>query len=164
MAMDIKKIRWLREKLRQLEREIDGCFRPEGSCCGLTLPQCHTLIEVGYGGEVSLIDLATILGLDPSTLSRTVNGLVLLGLINRNTDEKDRRCVAISLTEQGKKVFDEIESIFNRYYSAVLGLIPEEKKDGVVESIALFADAVKKYNDYEECCQDEPPGCGAQAK
>lgn len=158
--MDIQRVRWLREKLRQLEREIDGCFTSEGSCCGLTLSQCHTLIEVGYRGEVSLIDLATTLGLDPSTLSRTVNGLVLLGLINRLTNEKDRRCVAISLTEQGKKVFDEIEAIYNRYYSGVLEIIPENKKDGVVESIALFADAVKKYNDSDECCEDEPSRCG----
>jgi len=162
--MDIQKIRWLREKLRQLEREMDGCFRPEGNCCGLTLSQCHTLLEVGNRGEVSLIDLATTLGLDPSTLSRTVNGLVLVGLINRLTDEKDRRCVAISLTEQGKKVFDQIEAIFNRYYSGVLGIIPEAKKDGVVESIALFADAVKKYNGSDECCQNEPPGCGDRSE
>lgn len=162
--MDMQKIRWLREKLRQLEREMDGCFRPEGSCCGLTLSQCHTLLEVGNKGEVSLIDLATTLGLDPSTLSRTVNGLVLVGLINRLTNEKDRRCVAISLTEQGKKVFDEIEAIFNRYYSGVLRIIPEDKKDAAVENIALFADAVKKYNDSDECCEDEQSRCGGRAE
>ncbi len=158
--MDIQKIRWLREKLRQLERAIDGCFRAEGGCCGLTLSQCHTLIEVGYKGEVSLIDLATTLSLDPSTLSRTVNGLVLVGLISRLTNEKDRRYVVISLTGQGKKVFEEIEAIFNRYYSGVLGLIPDDKKDPVVDSIALFADAVKKYNDSDEGCKNEPSGCG----
>ncbi|MBM3284970.1 MAG: MarR family transcriptional regulator [Candidatus Aminicenantes bacterium] len=162
--MDIERIRRLREKLRQLERAMDGCFRAEGGCCGLTLSQCHTLLEVGYRGEVSLIDLATTLGLDPSNLSRTVNGLVLLGLINRMTSEKDRRYVAISLTGQGKKVFDEIESIFSRYYSGVLGLIPDDKKDVVVESIALFADAVREFNDANEGCNDKSSGCGGRTE
>jgi len=156
------RIRRLREKLRQLERALDGCFRAEGGCCGLTLSQCHALLEVGYRGEVSLIDLAAVLGLDSSTLSRTVNGLVLIGLVNRLTNEKDRRYVAISLTGQGKKVFDEIEGIFNRTYSGVLGLIPEDKQDAVVESIALFADAVRDFNDANEGCEDKPSGCGGR--
>ena len=78
--MDIKKIRLLREKLRQLERELDDRFRSDSGCCGLTLAQCHTLLEIGNKGEISLVELASRLSLDTSTLSRTINGLVILGL------------------------------------------------------------------------------------
>lgn len=149
--MDLERIRYLREKLRILEREMDGCFRSEGSCCGLTFSQCHALLEVGSKGEISLAELADSLNLDPSTLSRTVNGLVLLGLMNRLTNEKDRRRVDIYLTEQGKKVLAEIESIFNGYYSRVMELIPEEKREAVIECIGLFAEAVKKLNATDGC-------------
>ncbi len=151
--MDIQRIRFLREKLRQLEREISSPFRPDAGCCGLTLAQCHTLLEVGYRKEVSLIELAGSIGLDASTLSRTIQGLVVLGLVNRLADEKDRRCVAISLTEHGRRVFTEIESTFNDYFDGILELIPVDQREAMVDTIGLFCDKVQEFNQSSECCK-----------
>ncbi|HUU38008.1 MAG TPA: MarR family transcriptional regulator [Candidatus Desulfaltia sp.] len=152
--MDIQKIRLLREKLRQLERETSSHFKPETGCCGLTLTQCHALLEVGYKGEISLVELAASIGLDASTLSRTIQGLVMLGLVNRLTNEKDRRCVAISLTEQGSRVFTEIEATFNDYFGRVLELVPVEKRETMIDSIGAFSDVVRKLNESSGCCRD----------
>jgi hypothetical protein len=52
--MNDKDIRFFRERLRLLERETIRPFDGEAACCGLTLSQCHTLLEVGTRGEVSL--------------------------------------------------------------------------------------------------------------
>ena len=84
--MEIEKIRFLRQKLRVLEREMNDPFGRDAGCCGLTLAQCHTLLEVGYRGEVSLVDLASSFGLDTSTLSRMIQGLVVPGLVSRLTN------------------------------------------------------------------------------
>jgi len=151
--MDTQKIRFLREKLRLMEREMNDPFGRDTGCCGLTLAQCHTLLEVGYKGQVSLVDLASSFGLDTSTLSRMIQGLVVLGLVNRLTNEKDRRYVAISLTEQGRKLFDEIEITFNTYFAQVLELIPSERQDSVVECVGLFSDAVREHNASARCCE-----------
>lgn len=150
--MDIQKIRFLREKLRLMEREINDPFGRDAGCCGLTLAQCHTLLEVGIKGEVSLVDLAASFDLDTSTLSRMIQGLVVLGLVSRLTNEKDRRYVSISLTEQGRQLFDQIEARFNTYFAQVLELIPTEKQTAVVECIGLFSDAVRKHNESARCC------------
>jgi DNA-binding MarR family transcriptional regulator len=152
--MDTQRIKLLREKLRQLEREISSPFKPETGCCGLTLAQCHTLLEVGQGQEVSLVELSASLSLDVSTLSRTIQGLVTLGLVNRLVNEKDRRCVAISLSEQGRRLFTEIETTFNDYFGRVLELIPGEKREAVIDGIGLFSDAVRQYNESSGCCAD----------
>jgi len=151
--MDIQKIRFLREKLRLMEREMNDPFGRDAGCCGLTLAQCHTLLEVGYREEVSLVELAASFGLDTSTLSRMIQGLVVLGLVSRLTNEKDRRYVTISLTEEGRKLFDKIETMFNDYFARVLELIPSKKKDAVIESIGLFSDAVRKHNESSRCCE-----------
>jgi len=151
--MDIQKIRFLREKLRLIERQMNDPFSRDAGCCGLTLAQCHTLLEVGHKKEVSLVDLASSFGLDTSTLSRMIQGLVVLGLVSRLTNEKDRRYVAISLTDQGRKLFDQIEATFNTYFAKVLELIPSEKQDAVVDGIGLFSDAVKKHNESARCCE-----------
>lgn len=122
-----EKIKLFRQKIRQLQIELNECFRNQGECCGLTLAQCHTLTEIGYRQPVALVTLASGLGLDPSTLSRSINGLVLLGLVNRSIEEKDRRYVVISLTDQGKQVFSRIENLFNTYFSRILELIRLKK-------------------------------------
>lgn len=150
--MEIQEIRRLREKLRQLEREMISPFKPDTGCCGLTLAQCHTLLEVGYRKEVSLVELSASSGLDASTLSRTIHGLVTLGLVSRLADEKDRRYIVISLTEQGGRVFTEIETTFNDFFGSVLDLIPVEKREAVVDGVAAFSDAVKKRNESSGCC------------
>jgi len=150
-TMNVEKIRFLREKLRILERESGGVFEENVDCCGLTAAQCHTLLEIGNRGPVSLVDLAQFIGVDTSTLSRTIQGLVMLGLVNRQINEKDRRYVTISLTEQGRKIFDQIEERYNGYIARVLDLLPADKQANVVDSIGAFADALLKLKKTEGC-------------
>jgi len=153
--MEDQKIRFLREKLRLLEREVNDPFGRDAGCCGLTLAQCHTLLEIGARGEGSLVDLASNFGLDTSTLSRMIQGLFVLGLVSRVTNEKDRRYVRISLTRSGRNLYEKIETSFNGFFAEVLELIPPEKKESVIESIALFSDAVKERNQSSPCCDPE---------
>lgn len=135
------------ESLRVLMRESYDVFDVQQKCCELTYSQCHTLIEIGTQGEVSLVDLASALGLDTSTLSRTIQSLVVLGLVVRTTNEKDRRYVKISLSKQGRKVYEETGRIYADFVARVFGLIPDKKHETVLESIGLFADAMKRANE-----------------
>ena len=151
--MEVQKIRLLREKLRILERESMGALDQEQACCGLTLSQCHTVMEIGTKGGMSLVDLASALGLDASTLSRTIQGLVLIGLVVREATEKDRRYVVISLSEQGRKVYEEIDGVYNAFLGAVFDRLPADRQDRILEDIGLFADAVLATNIASGCCR-----------
>jgi DNA-binding MarR family transcriptional regulator len=150
--MDRQKIKLLREKLRILDRESGNVFENQEDCCGLTTAQCHTLLEVGERGPISLNDLASYLGLDTSTLSRTVQGLVLLGLVDRQSNEKDRRSIVLSLTKAGRKVYDTIEHRYNDYFGRVMDLLPPEQRSSILEGIGAFADAVRSHNAATGCC------------
>ena len=46
--------------------------RGDAICCGVSLTQCHTIVEIAKAGSISLNELADILTLDKSTVSRTV--------------------------------------------------------------------------------------------
>jgi len=154
--MDLEMIRNFRDKLRKLEREIGWQLKTDTVCCGVTLVQCHIIVEIGNAGETSVIDLATILGLDTSTLSRHINGMVNAGLANRVLNPKDRRYVSITLTEQGQKAYQSIEDICNSKYTKVFDFIPQEKHQQVLECFSLLVHAVteaKKTEGALDCCR-----------
>jgi DNA-binding MarR family transcriptional regulator len=140
-----KKIEELRKKLRILERETGGVFEDRGACCGVTSAQCHTILEIGHRRKISLVDLADALGLDPSTMSRTIQGLVVAGFVDRKANDEDRRYVKLSLTEEGRRIFVDIETRYNAFFREVAALLPEDRRDEVLSAVGEFADAVHRH-------------------
>jgi DNA-binding MarR family transcriptional regulator len=132
----------LRELILSLERKFGILNDNQMACCSITQAQFHALIEIGRAKCISLVELSEILGLDNSTLSRTVNHLVKIELVNRETDPVNRRYITISLTEEGQKIFDGIEAGMNIYYRKLLQEIPQEKQAIVLESIQQLLDAL----------------------
>lgn len=143
-AVDREDIRHLRRSLRALERELGWQWKNDASCCGITVAQCHALLELDATEGMSLVELAAALGLDTSTLSRTVDGMVQAALVRRSADPGDRRYVRIELAPHGRAVRDDIEQTFNAHFAAVLGAIPAEKRRQVVESLAVLVEAVRQ--------------------
>lgn len=138
----------LRELVRMLMRNFGVLERNEASCCDMTLGQCHAIVEIGRAGEISLNELAELLNLDNSTMSRAVNNLVDQGYAVREADKADRRYIRIVLTEQGIETYKAIESGMESYFEDILESIPEEKHEQVLESLILLEAALKG----KKCC------------
>lgn len=132
----------LRENIRLLVKKLEFLNKSEASCCGITLSQCYTLVEVGRAEKLSLNELSEIVGLDKSTMSRTVENMVSGGLVERVIDSKDRRYVQIKLTEKGVYAYEEIENNMETFFKSVIENIPEEKRDQVVESMQYLLKAI----------------------
>lgn len=97
------------------------------------------------------------MGIDTSTLSRQINGMVNVGLVNRVLNPKDRRYVLITLTKQGQKVCQSIEERCNKHYTRVFEFIPREKHEQVLESFNLLVEAIikaRKTGETLDCCPD----------
>lgn len=134
----------LRELIRQIEAKLGILNEMKSSCCGVSFTQCHAITEIGRARNISLNELAEKLNVDNSTMSRNVNNIVNKGLANRELDPNDRRYVTISLTENGKKMFDEIELTMNNYFKKVYENIPQDKRAQAIESLELIAEAITK--------------------
>lgn len=147
--MDNNVSKQLRELFRVLERELGMLEENEVNCCGVTMAQCHALVEIGRVKSTSLNELAQLLNLENSTMSRTVNSLVNSGLVKREVDPSDRRYVTISLTDDGVTLFDRIEREMDLYFKKVYGSIPERKREQVFESLQILIDAILE----NECCK-----------
>jgi len=134
----------LRELIRVLVRNLGILEKSDSSCCGVTIAQCHAIVEIGRTKRIALIDLADLLGLDKSTMSRTINNLVDAGLVMRDLDAENRRYVIIQLTDGGTKVFENIEDSMGQYYTSIFSSIPEDKRGQVLESLQMLTDAVQE--------------------
>ena len=122
--METQIVREFRKNLRRLEQLIVSQLREDTCCYGVSVAQCHCLLAVEQLGRPSQNELAEQLCLDKSSLSRTVEGLVQIGLLERAIDERDRRVYRIGLTEQGRETCATINVTNDALYSRVLDRLP----------------------------------------
>jgi len=132
-----------RELIRNLERKLGVLDEHQLSCCSISLAQCHALVEIGREKTVSLVQLSDILELEKSTVSRTVEHLVKAGLVNRDTDSSNRRYINITLSEDGKKLFNNIEKTMNLRFMYLVQNIPKDKQDIVIDSLKTLIHSIQ---------------------
>lgn len=146
-----EKIKEFRGYLRHFEREIET--QNSSNCCfGVTLSQCHTLMELDKEDNVSLKDLSKRLYIDKSTLSRIIEGLVNLGLVDRETPKSNRRTIIIKLTEQGVSVCNKINTENNLYYQKVLNSLSKEQFQLFFDSFKIIISRMIEANNKRSKC------------
>ena len=138
----------LREGLRILVRKLGVLERGEASCSGITLSQCHTIVEIGRAGTMSANMLTEILGVDKSTVSKSIDKLVNNEFLVRDSDPEDGRSVILRLSDKGQLAFEEIEKRATIYFGEVVADIPDDKREQVIESLQYLAQALKD----SRCC------------
>lgn len=159
----------LREVIRICVRKTGLLQKADASCCGITVAQCHTLVEIGRTKGLSLNELSELLTLDKSTMSRTVDNLVNAGLAVRQADQEDRRYMKITLTPKGSEMVQVINSSMKEYYARVLHSIPEMKRALVSEALPYLLTAIKESDmshvERQICSgimQGEKGGCNSE--
>lgn len=135
--MDKKYIQRFREVIRIFDREI--FFQNNASCCnGISVTQCFTLLEIEKNKKISVSELATNLSLDKSTVSRTVEGLVNISLVDRVTPKENRRKALLNLTNNGQQVCSTINYTNDKYILTVL-------KDFSKEESVVFLGLLERF-------------------
>ncbi|OOM14207.1 MarR family winged helix-turn-helix transcriptional regulator [Clostridium saccharobutylicum] len=144
-----------RELIRILERKL-GLLNKQDSCClEVTLAQCHALVEIGRAENISLKDLANLIDLDISTMSRTVDSLVKKEFVFRTPSKADRRSVDIKLTEKGLKLFTDIESNMDNKFKNIFNQISLENQLIVFNGLNIIIEALAKNESMSTCCNKD---------
>ncbi len=143
--MDSEIIRKFRENLRIFERELD-IQNNSSCCCGVTLVQCHALMELSKNNNMTLNRLSEKLTLDKSTVSRTIESLVNNELVSRTIPKENRRITNLRLTKEGIAVCKQINTGNDDYYEKALNSIPGEELPIFLRSFEILANYMKKLN------------------
>jgi DNA-binding MarR family transcriptional regulator len=157
--MDLSAVRRFRRSLRRFERLLEDILREETCCHGVSVAQCHALMSMDELEGPCLGDLAAHMGLDKSTLSRTVDALVKAGLVLREPGGVDRRKTLLLLTENGKALCERIHADNDALFVKVLEGVAEDSD----QVISVFEGVVESLSRQGRSAAHGSKGCGAAA-
>lgn len=100
------------------------------------------LVLVARFGPVGTVALADRVGRDYTTVSRQLDRLAALGLIERHASAADRRVREAVVTPQGKMMNDAIDVARERLMRAAFANWPRDDLDALTILMQRFADAL----------------------
>ncbi len=144
-------VREFRKLLRKFEREFNSQLRQTVDCCGVTVIQCHTLLEIEERGETNMKEIADYFRIDKSTISRTISILVTKGLVLRKENPENRRMMSLKLTKEGLELSNKINMVCDSFYMELMNTVPEGKIDMLFESLQIFVNILKRTGPSIDC-------------
>jgi DNA-binding MarR family transcriptional regulator len=122
-AIDTDTAAALRAVIGRLSRRL----RPTETAlaAGLTPTRLAILQKVSWHGSIRLSDLAEAEGINPTMLSRVTADLVEAGLLERASDESDRRAAWVKATAAGKRLNEKIRRERTDALNVALGTLTD---------------------------------------
>jgi DNA-binding MarR family transcriptional regulator len=102
---------------RQLEEELQETLRPEG----VPIEQFRIMNALVSSNGRSMRDLASIVLVDPSSLTKIVDRMVTESLVYRAVAPDDRRRILIFLTARGKALNNKLKSVLGKQQRNLVG-------------------------------------------
>lgn len=146
----MNKVYAFREYTRQLEFHLANMRKGDCCCAGISSAQCFMIVEIGRKPGISAKEVASILHMDKSSVSRAIEELVQKEYVERKSSEQDRRWVMLYLLPKGQAHFEKIECDMNGKFQEILNEIPDEKQEQVIEALELYVAACTKVKEREE--------------
>ena len=140
------------ETLRALEHEMGVLVRRIRRVIAERARLLHpSLSPVAYSMMMSLNDsgpqrasaLVEIFSIDKGAVSRQVQALLELGLIERNPDPDDRRAMILAITEEGSRRLANLALARRHQVSAKLESWSDEELSEFVRSLARYNAALE---------------------
>lgn len=94
----------------------------------LSKSELFTLLQVDRNGEIIMSQIADFINIPMSTATGLIERLVKKGYIERVRNETDRRIVAIRLTDEGKKLADEVKQSISAFIGKIFEALTDEEE------------------------------------
>lgn len=107
------------------QQAMQAAYKPLLDPLGLTYPQYLVLSALWIGDGQSVGALGTTLGLDTNTLTPLLKRMQAAGLVDRRRDAVDERSVRVTLTERGRALEAQAETVRRGFLKAT-GLSPDQ--------------------------------------
>ena len=110
---------------RALARRFDEALRP----IGLTNGQFSLMMTLNRPEPPELGTVASLLGMDRTTLTAALKPLARRGLLRMQVDSADRRRRIVTLQPKGRRLLARAVPVWRRTHIAVEALVPDGDRD-----------------------------------
>jgi DNA-binding MarR family transcriptional regulator len=129
----------LRHAIRRLVR-LGGLLEPhDHDGLQASLSEVMALGELIEVEAMSQQELAALLGLEKSTVSRLAAGLETRGWLARERDPANRRYYRLRLTDEGRASANRIGEHLRRHHQQLLGGLTAREREGLAVGLAGLA-------------------------
>ena len=122
----------LHEVFTKLVRAYQYRDREQICCRGVSVSQCHALEALFLRGPLTMSELANILFLEASTVTRIIDRLVDADLVERVSCDADRRVCRVSITEPGRQLVSQIRDDLIDEHVQVLKQAPADSREAII--------------------------------
>ncbi len=131
------------ETVPQVMRLMRSMMRRHRSAV-LSVPQFRAMAFVSRHPGACLYHLADHLGVTRPTASVIAERLVQRGLLARDTDPRERRRIALTLTPEGERQLEQARHATRSDIAKILAPLPPEALDRVAQGLGLLSAAVRE--------------------
>ncbi|TKB47709.1 MarR family winged helix-turn-helix transcriptional regulator [Thalassotalea mangrovi] len=126
--------------IRKIIRAIDIRSRKLGKEAGITGPQLLIMLEIRSVDGISSKELAKNVNLSQATVTNILDRLEARKLISRVRSERDRRKVALYLTDEGKETLLNAPQAIEESFIEKFTALKEWEQYQLISSVERIAD------------------------
>ncbi len=129
--------------LRSTWQAVARMYNEEASKYGATMALGFTLLSIDKEGTPSTA-LAPKMGMEPTSLTRTLKSMEDKGFITKTRSKKDGRSVIIKLTKLGQEKRELSKQTVLRFNEVIKEHIPEEKLNHFMEVADIINELINE--------------------
>lgn len=123
-----------------MSRKLAGRY---GERFGIGVVEWRVIAHLADADKLSVRELHLRAGMAKPRVSRTVEQLVLRGLVTKVASQRDRRLVEVSLTPQGRAMHDAIVPIARQFEASLISTLEPEERAALDAVLVKLAAAVE---------------------
>jgi len=113
---------------------------------GITQATGYVLINIHKEGT-PVSQLANLLGVKTTSLSRILNNLERLGLIYRETNSADKRSVKVFVTALGREKREQAKDVVRRFNAYLDEHLSDEERQATIQTLKRISQLAMEYRE-----------------
>jgi DNA-binding MarR family transcriptional regulator len=128
---------------RKLHREL---FKVVLQQFGMDIAPHHLMImkELKESGTLHSSEIGGAISIAKPQMTHSIDKLIGLGMVERETDTGDRRKISIRLTQKGQDTVERLDKIMKELVSDKLSVLSDDELDKLAESFNYIAETFLK--------------------
>jgi DNA-binding MarR family transcriptional regulator len=110
---------------------------------GLSFSQLNVLMRLFHGSNSGVSEIGEQMGVTSAAASQAIDRLVLLGLIERTEDPKDRRAKRLALTPKGRTLIESGIEARSRWVEGLTDALTPEQQSMTISALTLLTEAAR---------------------